>query len=84
MSSIKAIVEMAHAAGKTIILNTAPVQPVEPELLAKVSIVTPNEVEASIPVSYTHLDVYKRQVWFLSRTGVAVVPAIHAEVPKVR
>lgn len=48
ISSIKAVVDMAHAAGKMIILNTAPVQPVEAELLKKVTIVTPNEVEASI------------------------------------
>ena len=48
MSSIKGVIDMAHAAGKTIILNTAPVQPVEDALLSKVTIVTPNEVEASI------------------------------------
>ena len=48
MSSIEGVIDMAHAAGKTIVLNTAPVQPVEDALLAKVSIVTPNEVEASI------------------------------------
>lgn len=47
MSSIKGVIDMAYAAGKTIILNTAPVQPVEDALLSKVTIVTPNEVEAS-------------------------------------
>lgn len=48
MSSIERIVDMAYSMGKMIILNTAPVQPVSDELLKKVSIVTPNEVEASI------------------------------------
>ena len=48
MSAIEKIVELAHSKGKTIVLNTAPVQPVTDELLSKIDIITPNEVEASI------------------------------------
>ena len=76
MSSIKAIVDMAHAAGKTIILNTAPVQPVEPELLAKVSIVTPNEVEASILTGVKVVDAQSAQKaadWFFGHGVQSVV-----------
>ena len=47
-SSIKKLVGMADAKGKMIVLNTAPVQPVDDDLLSKISIVTPNEVEAGI------------------------------------
>ncbi len=41
-------IEYAHARGVTVVLNTAPVQPVDDDLLAMVDIVTPNEVEAQI------------------------------------
>ena len=47
-TSIQKLVDMAHAKGKMIVLNTAPVQPVDDDLLSKITIVTPNEVEASI------------------------------------
>lgn len=48
IESIEGIISLAHEMGKFIILNTAPIQPVDGELLSKVSMVTPNEVEASI------------------------------------
>lgn len=48
ISAIEKIVEIARAKGKIIVLNTAPVQPISDELLAKIDIITPNEVEASI------------------------------------
>ena len=32
--------------------------------MAKLTIeVSPEELEGALPVSYTHLDVYKRQLW---------------------
>ncbi|HHT24299.1 MAG TPA: ribokinase [Clostridiaceae bacterium] len=48
MSSIEKIVDMAYRKNKIIIMNTAPFQPVEDELLRKINIVTPNEVEAEL------------------------------------
>lgn len=47
MAAIRQAIGIAHAKGVTVVLNTAPVQPVEDDLLAMVDIVTPNEVEAS-------------------------------------
>ena len=76
MSSIKGVIDVAHAAGKTIILNTAPVQPVEDELLSKVTIVTPNEVEASILTGVKVVDeesAARAAEWFFQRGVKKVV-----------
>ncbi len=76
MSSIKGVIDMAHAAGKTIILNTAPVQPVEDALLSKVTIVTPNEVEASILTGVKVVDeqsAAQAADWFFQRGVKKVV-----------
>lgn len=48
MSAIEKVVEMADSRGIKIILNTAPIQEISDELLSKVYLVTPNEVEAQI------------------------------------
>lgn len=48
LSSIEKIIDLAHQKGVTIILNTAPVQVISDQLLQKVDIITPNEVEAQI------------------------------------
>jgi ribokinase len=48
MDATERMVALAHELGVLVILNTAPVQPVKDEMLAKVDIVTPNEVEAGI------------------------------------
>ncbi len=48
MSSIERSVKLAHEGGATVVLNTAPVQPVSDELIAMCDIVTPNEHEAAI------------------------------------
>ncbi len=48
VSSVERIVDIAYKKGVKVILNTAPVQPIEDELLAKVDLITPNEVEAEI------------------------------------
>jgi len=48
LDATRQAIEIAHAKGVTVVLNTAPVQPVDDDLLAKVDIVTPNEIEAQI------------------------------------
>ncbi len=48
MSAIESIVDIAHKNGVKVILNTAPIQPITDDLLSKVDMVTPNEVEAEI------------------------------------
>lgn len=48
VSSVERIVDMAYRKGTKVILNTAPVQPMKDELLKKVDLITPNEVEAEI------------------------------------
>lgn len=76
MSAIRRVIEMASGMGKTIILNTAPVQPVADDLLAKVSIVTPNEVEAGIlsGIKVTDAESARQAAeWFLSKGVKSVV-----------
>lgn len=48
MDAIEKAIDIAHEKGVTIVLNPAPVQLVSDELLGKIDIITPNEVEASI------------------------------------
>lgn len=48
MDAIETVVDMAHAKGKRIVLNTAPAQKLPDSLLKKIDIVTPNEIEAGI------------------------------------
>ena len=48
VSSVERIVDIACKKGVKVILNTAPVQPISDELLGKVDLITPNEVEAEI------------------------------------
>ena len=76
MSSIRRVIKMASAMGKTIILNTAPVQPVADDLLEKVTIVTPNEVEASILTGIKVTDAESAQraaEWFMGKGVKSVV-----------
>jgi ribokinase len=48
MDAIEKAVDVAHKKGVKTVLNPAPVQPVSDELLKKIDIIIPNEVEASI------------------------------------
>ena len=48
MDAIEKVVDYAHAKGKKIVLNTAPARKLPAELLRKLDIVTPNEIEAGI------------------------------------
>lgn len=46
LDATKRVIEEAHKRGVKVILNTAPIQPVDDETLSKCHIITPNEVEA--------------------------------------
>ncbi len=48
VSAVEKAVEIARRSGTTVILNPAPIQPITDDLLSKVDIITPNEVEAEI------------------------------------
>ena len=48
ISAVERVVDLAVKKDVKVILNTAPVQPVSDELLKKVYLITPNEVEAEI------------------------------------
>lgn len=70
VDAMEMAVNCVHAHGVQVILNTAPVQPVTDELLAKVDIITPNEVEAEIltgiPV-HTEDNARQAALWFMER-----------------
>lgn len=70
MDSIVKAIDIAHTKGVTTVLNPAPVQPVSDDLLKKVDIIIPNEVEASILTGVkieTDDDVRKAAGVFLSK-----------------
>ena len=46
ISAVEKVVDMAYNEDVKVILNTAPVQPVTDELLKKIYLITPNEIEA--------------------------------------
>jgi len=48
IDAVEKAVEIAYNKGVRIVLNPAPVQPISDELLKKIDIITPNEIEASI------------------------------------
>ena len=48
ISATNRVIDIAHKNHTKVILNTAPVQPIEDEVLKKVYLITPNEVEAEI------------------------------------
>lgn len=48
VSAIYKIIDLAHAHGVKVILNTAPVQEIDTKIYEKIDIITPNEVEAEI------------------------------------
>lgn len=48
VSAIYKIIDLAHAHGVKVILNTAPVQEIDTKVYEKIDIITPNEVEAEI------------------------------------
>lgn len=48
VETISKAISIARENGKTVILNPAPAQPLPDELLAKLSVITPNETEAEL------------------------------------
>ena len=70
MDAIEKAIDIAHKKGVTTVLNPAPVQSISDELLKKIDIITPNEVEASILTGIkieTDEDVRKAAEIFLSK-----------------
>ena len=63
-------IDLAWQSGGKVVLNTAPVQPVSDEMLSKVYLITPNEVEAEtltgIPVDGEE-NAKKAAQWFFAR-----------------
>jgi len=48
IETIRKAIEIAHKKGVTVILNPAPVRPLEQDLLKEIDIITPNKVEAEM------------------------------------
>ncbi|MCK5845771.1 MAG: ribokinase, partial [Victivallales bacterium] len=48
LDAVQRAIDIAHGKGAIVILNPAPASPISDELLGKVDVLTPNEVEASI------------------------------------
>lgn len=48
IETVEQAIFMAHDPGKKIILNPAPAQPIRPEILSRIFLLTPNETEARI------------------------------------
>ncbi len=48
IDAVEKVIDIAYKNGVKIILNPAPIQPISEELMKKIDIITPNEVEAEI------------------------------------
>lgn len=70
VSAVEKVVDIAKKKGVKVILNTAPVQPISDELLSKIDLITPNEVEAEtltgIPVTDEE-NASKAADWFFAK-----------------
>jgi ribokinase len=75
MEAIRKSVDIAHGKGVKIILNPAPAREVPEEILRKVDILTPNEVEASIisGVKIETINDAKKAARALMEKGVGIV-----------
>jgi ribokinase len=51
LPAVKRAIELAHAAGVPVLLNPAPAQRIPPELLARVTVIVPNESETAALVT---------------------------------
>ncbi len=56
LEAVRAAIQKAHDHGATVILNPAPAQPLGPDLLQEVDIITPNKVEAEMITGITVTD----------------------------
>lgn len=75
IEAVKATIELAHELNKPVILNPAPYQEVTPDLLAKVTYITPNETEAKLltGVEVTSESTAREAAKKLIATGVKTV-----------
>ena len=76
LSSIERVIDLAYEKGVPVILNPAPVQPVDDVLLSKVAMVTPNEVEAEIMTGIPVTDedsADRAAAWYMERGVKQVV-----------
>ncbi len=66
------VVDIAHKNGVQVVLNTAPARKVDDEILAKVNLLTPNEVEASVlsGVEVVTMDDARRAADVFQKKGV--------------
>jgi len=69
------VLDIAHKNGVKVVLNTAPAQKVDDDILAKVNVLTPNEVEASIlsGVEVVTMDDARRAAEVFQKKGVEEV-----------
>jgi ribokinase len=69
------VLDIAHKNGVKVVLNTAPAQKVDDAILAKVNVLTPNEVEASIlsGVDVVTMDDARRAAEVFQKKGVEEV-----------
>jgi ribokinase len=69
------VLDIAHKNGVKVVLNTAPAQKVDDAILAKVNVLTPNEVEASIlsGVEVVTMDDARRAAEVFQKKGVEEV-----------
>lgn len=70
IDAVEKVIDIAFKNGIKVILNPAPVQPIKDELLKKIYIITPNEVEAGIlsGIKINNIDdAYKAAKYFLDK-----------------
>ena len=75
IETVRAAAETARAAGVPVILNPAPAQVLDTELLALVDIITPNETEAELltGIAITHDDSIREAAEALHHDGIGTV-----------
>lgn len=75
IGTVRAAAETARAAGVPVILNPAPAQTLDTELLGLVDIITPNETEAELltGIAITHDDSIRAAAEALHRDGIGTV-----------
>jgi len=70
ISAIEKVIDIAHKNGVKVILNTAPVQPISDDVLRKIYLITPNEVEVEILTGISidnEENAKKAAAWFFAK-----------------
>jgi len=76
IDAVEKVIDIAHKNGTKVILNPAPIQQISDELLKKIDIITPNEVEAAIltGIKISNADeAYEAAKYFLNKGVKEVV-----------